>query len=112
MTIENIEVKVGDEVRVGMQLMTVDEITEFDTVVVIDQDGGELELTVNEIDIYKQPKPQQPKNENTNELIFEGWHSDEKETFTGVRNDSHGNDCRDHDQDAWNYEIDESDCWK
>jgi hypothetical protein len=52
------------------------------------------------------------KNENTNELIFEGWHSDEKETFTGVRNDSHGNDCRDHDQDAWNYEIDESDCWK
>ena len=32
--------------------MTVDEITEFDTVVVIDQDGGELELTENEIDIY------------------------------------------------------------
>ena len=52
MTIENIEVKVGDEVRVGMQLMTVDEITEFDTVVVIDQDGGELELTENEIDVY------------------------------------------------------------
>ena len=52
MTIENIEIKVGDEVRVGMQLMTVDEITEFDTVVVIDQDGGELELTENEIDIY------------------------------------------------------------
>ena len=52
------------------------------------------------------------KNENTNELTFEGWHSDEKETFTGVRNDSHGNDCRDHDQDAWNYEIDETDCWK
>ena len=52
MTIENIEVKVGDEVRVGMQLMIVDEITEFDTVVVIDQDGGELELTENEIDIY------------------------------------------------------------
>ena len=52
MTIENIEIKVGDEVRVGMQLMTVDEITEFNTVVVIDQDGGELELTENEIDIY------------------------------------------------------------
>ena len=52
MTIENIEVKVGDEVRVGMQLMTVDEITEFDTVVVIDQDGEELELTENEIDVY------------------------------------------------------------
>ena len=52
MTIENKQVEVGDEVRVGMQLMTVDEITEFDTVVVIDQDGGELELTENEIDIY------------------------------------------------------------
>ena len=52
MTIENKKLKVGDEVRVGMQLMTVDEITEFDTVVVIDQDGGELELTENEIDIY------------------------------------------------------------
>ena len=52
------------------------------------------------------------KNENTNELTFRGWHSDEKETFTGVHNDSHGNDCRDHDQDAWNYEIDETDCWK
>ena len=52
MTIENIEVKVGDEVRVGMQLMTVDEITEFDTVIVIDQDGEELELTENEIDVY------------------------------------------------------------
>ena len=52
MTIGNQEVKVGDEVRVGMQLMIVDEITEFNTVVVIDQDGGELELTENEIDIY------------------------------------------------------------
>jgi hypothetical protein len=52
------------------------------------------------------------EKENTNELTFGGWHSDEKETFTGVRNDSHGNDCRDHDQDAWNYEIDETDCWK
>jgi|TARA_R110000765_G_scaffold417391_1_gene519850 hypothetical protein len=52
MTIGNQQVKVGDEVRVGMQLMTVDEITEFDTVVVIDQDGEELELTENEIDVY------------------------------------------------------------
>tara|TARA_Y100000310_G_C20417003_1_gene684815 strand:+ start:468 stop:635 length:168 start_codon:yes stop_codon:yes gene_type:complete len=52
MTIENQEIKVGDEVRVGMQLMIVDEITEFNTVIVIDQDGGELELTENEIDIY------------------------------------------------------------
>jgi len=52
MTIANQEVKVGDEVRVGMQLMTVDEITEFDTVIVIDQDGEELELTENEIDVY------------------------------------------------------------
>ena len=52
MTIANQEVKVGDEVRVGMQLMIVDEITEFDTVVVIDQDGEELELTENEIDVY------------------------------------------------------------
>ncbi len=52
MTIENQQVKVGDEVRVGMQLMIVDEITEFDTVIVIDQDGEELELTENEIDVY------------------------------------------------------------
>ena len=52
MTIESKTIKVGDEVRVGMQLMIVDEITEFDTVVVIDQDGEELELTENEIDIY------------------------------------------------------------
>ena len=52
MSIEGVEVKVGDEVRVGMQLMIVDEVTEFDTVVVIDQDGEELELTENEIDIY------------------------------------------------------------
>jgi len=52
MTIENKTIKVGDEVRVGIQLMTVDEITEFDTVIVIDQDGEELELTENEIDIY------------------------------------------------------------
>ena len=52
MTIGNQEVEVGDEVRVGMQLMIVDEVTEFDTVIVIDQDGEELELTENEIDIY------------------------------------------------------------
>ncbi len=50
--IEDHEVKVGDEVRVGMQLMIVDEITDYDTVVVIDQDGGELELTENEIDVF------------------------------------------------------------
>jgi len=52
MIVENKTIKVGDEVRFGMQLVIVDEITEFDTVVVIDQDGGELELTENEIDIY------------------------------------------------------------
>jgi len=52
MIVENQEIKVGDEVRVGMQLMVVDEITEFNTVIVIDQDGEELELTENEIDIY------------------------------------------------------------
>ena len=52
MIVENKTIKVGDEVRVGMQLMTVDEITEFDTVIVIDQDGEELELTENEIDVY------------------------------------------------------------
>jgi hypothetical protein len=52
MTIENQQVKVGDEVRVGMQLMTVDEITEFDTIIAIDEDGGELELTENEFDVF------------------------------------------------------------
>jgi len=52
MIIENKEIKVGDEVRVGMQLMIVDEITEFDTVICVDQDGGDWELTENEIDIY------------------------------------------------------------
>jgi tartrate dehydratase beta subunit/fumarate hydratase class I family protein len=52
MTIENKTIRVGDEVRVGMELMTVDEVTEFGTVIVIDQDGEELELTENEIDIY------------------------------------------------------------
>ncbi len=52
------------------------------------------------------------KNENPNEITFQGWHSDEKETYTGYWSDSDGFDCRDHDQHAWNYEIDESDCWK
>ena len=52
MKIENIEVKVGDEIRVGMQLMIVDEITEFDTIIAIDQDGEELELTENEFDVF------------------------------------------------------------
>jgi len=50
--IEDHQVKVGDEVRVGMQLMIVDGVTEFDTVIVIDQDGEELELTENEIDVF------------------------------------------------------------
>ena len=52
MKIENIEVKVGDEVRVGMQLMIVDEITEFDTIIAIGEDGEELELTENEFDVF------------------------------------------------------------
>jgi hypothetical protein len=52
MTIENIELKVGDEIRFGMQLMIVDEITEFDTIIAIDEDGQDFELTENEIDIY------------------------------------------------------------
>jgi hypothetical protein len=52
MKIENIEVKVGDEIRVGMQLMIVDEITEFDTIIAIDEDGAELELTENEFDVF------------------------------------------------------------
>jgi len=51
MTIENIEVKVGDEIRFGMQLMIVDEITEFDTIIAVDEDGQDFELTENEIDI-------------------------------------------------------------
>ena len=53
MTIENTTLKVGDEVRVGMQLMFIDEICEeFNTVICIDEDGGEHELTENEIDIF------------------------------------------------------------
>jgi hypothetical protein len=52
MTVENKTIKVGDEVRVGMQLMIVDEITEFNTVICIDEDGEDFELTENEIDIY------------------------------------------------------------
>ncbi len=51
MTIENKQIKVGDEVRFGMQLMIVDEITEFDTVICIDEDGQDFELTENEIDV-------------------------------------------------------------
>ena len=88
MTIENIEVKVGDEVRVGMQLMTVDEITEFNTVVVIDQDGEELELTENEIDVYEKPQPK-PIN-----LVVD---YDEEWNVEGYYNDDNGNDirCRD-----------------
>jgi len=52
------------------------------------------------------------EKENTNELTVKGLLSNEDETFTGVRNDSFGHDYRDHDQDTWNYEIDETDCWK
>ena len=53
MTIENKTLKVGDEIRFGMQLMIIDEICEeFNTIIAIDEDGGELELTENEIDIY------------------------------------------------------------
>jgi hypothetical protein len=52
MTIENKTLKVGDEIRFGMQLMIVDEITEFDTIIAIDEDGQDFELTENEIDIY------------------------------------------------------------
>jgi len=53
MTIENKTLKVGDEIRFGMQLMIIDEICEeFNTVICIDQDGGDHELTENEIDIY------------------------------------------------------------
>ena len=52
MKIENKTLKVGDEVRFGMQLMIVDEITEFNTVICIDEDGQDFELTENEIDIY------------------------------------------------------------
>ena len=52
MTRESKTLKVGDEVRFGMQLMIVDEITEFDTVICIDEDGQDFELTENEIDIY------------------------------------------------------------
>ena len=52
MKIDNKTIKVGDEVRVGMELMTVDEITEVDTVIVIGQDGDEYELTEQEIDLF------------------------------------------------------------
>ena len=52
MTIENKTLKVGDEIRFGLQLMIVDEITEFDTIIAIDEDGQDFELTENEIDIY------------------------------------------------------------
>jgi hypothetical protein len=31
----------------------------------------------------KEIKNMKNKNENTNEITFEGWHSDEKETFIG-----------------------------
>ena len=52
MTIENKTLKVGDEIRFGMQLMIVDEITEFNTIIAIDEDGQDFELTENEIDVF------------------------------------------------------------
>ena len=52
MKIDNKTIKVGNEVRVGMELMIVDEITEVDTVIVIGQDGDEYELTEREIDLF------------------------------------------------------------
>ena len=52
MTVENKTIKVGDEIRFGMQLMIVDEITEFDTIIAIGEDGEELELTENEFDVF------------------------------------------------------------
>ena len=52
MIVENREIKVGDEIRFGMQLMIVDEITEFNTIIAIDEDGQDFDLTENEIDIY------------------------------------------------------------
>ena len=52
MTIENKTLKVGDEIRFGLQLMIVDEITEFNTIIAIDEDGQDFELTENEIDVF------------------------------------------------------------
>jgi hypothetical protein len=52
MTVENKTLKVGDEIRFGMQLMIVDEITEFNTIIAIDEDGQDFELTENEIDVF------------------------------------------------------------
>ena len=55
MTIANQEVKVGDEVRVGFRMMIVDEIVEVNekeiAFLCVDEDGGDHELTENEIDI-------------------------------------------------------------
>ena len=52
MTIENKTLKVGDEIRFGLQLMIVDEITEFDTIIAVGEDGQDFELTENEIDVF------------------------------------------------------------
>ena len=52
MIVENKTLKVGDEVRFGLSFMIIDEITEFDTIIAIDEDGQDFELTENEIDIY------------------------------------------------------------
>lgn len=55
MSIEGIEVKEGDEVRVGFRMMIVDEIVEVNekeiAFLCVDEDGGDHELTENEIDI-------------------------------------------------------------
>ncbi len=49
------EIKVGDEVRVGVRMMIVDDIIDTGDHEVaffcIDEDGGDHELTENEIDI-------------------------------------------------------------
>ena len=43
------------------------------------------------------------KDERKDEVTFRGWRSDEKETVSGWWDDNDGNDCRDHDQNAWNW---------
>ena len=49
------EIKVGDSVRVGFRMMIVDEIVEVDgkeiAFLCVDEDGGDHELTKEQIDI-------------------------------------------------------------
>ena len=53
MTIENKTLKVGDEIRFGMQLMIIDEICEeFNTVICVDEDGQDFELTEEQVDVF------------------------------------------------------------